>query len=53
MVPECTVGEAVVVDSEVILRYFDEQFNTAFFPNELAGELSCRASDGVLGGAVI
>ena len=53
MVPECTVGEEVIVDSEVILRYFDEHFDTAFFPTPLAGELSRRASDGVLGGAVL
>jgi glutathione S-transferase len=53
MVPECTVGEEVIVDSEVILRYFDEHFDTAFFPTPLAGELLRRASDGVLGGAVL
>ena len=42
-----------VIDSEIILRYFDEHFGTDFFPVEAAGELSRRASDGTLAGMVL
>lgn len=48
MVPECQIGASVVADSEAILRHLDEHLGTDFFPNELAGELSRRATDGVL-----
>ena len=50
VVPEVDFGSSigVVGDSETILRTLDEKFGAALFPSELAGELSRRASDGIL-----
>lgn len=61
MVPEMTVGSGenmvVVPDSEAILHWIDdhiiEQHSANFFPSPSASELSVRASDGVLAGAVL
>lgn len=55
-VPEMTVGEGegrlIVPDSEAILHWLDDHRDTKFFPSELASDLSVRASDGILAGAV-
>ena len=53
MVPECTVGDRSIPGSDAILRHFDEQFGTDFFPNELATELNKRINDGVLFGTLL
>jgi glutathione S-transferase len=44
---------AVVLDSEGILRWFDDNRGTQFFPEVAAGELSTRAGDGILAGCVL
>jgi glutathione S-transferase len=43
----------VVLDSEGILRWFDDNRGTKFFPDVAAGELSTRAGDGILAGCVL
>jgi glutathione S-transferase len=43
----------LVLDSEGILRWFDENRGTRFFPESAAGELSARAGDGILAGCVL
>jgi glutathione S-transferase len=58
MVPEMTVGTSkdevlIVKDSEHILHWLDEHRGTRLFPTDQASELSVRASDGVLAGAVL
>jgi len=59
-VPEMTVGTSnddeilIVKDSEHILHWLDENIpRTRLFPTEQASELSVRASDGILAGAVL
>lgn len=43
----------IVLDSEGILRWFDDNRGTSFFPEAAAGELSTRAGDGILAGCVL
>jgi glutathione S-transferase len=57
-VPEMKVvrpeaGDAVVQDSEGIIRWFDENRGTRFFALPEAGTISARAGDGVLAGCVL
>lgn len=57
LVPEIKVGKGatavIVSDSEKILHWADENYPEAqFYPNELASELSVRASDNRLAGFV-
>ena len=54
MVPELTRGEdEIVVDSEVILHWLDDNYHTNLYPTKESSDLSVRASDGILGGAVL
>jgi len=59
LVPEITVGEQgspkfeIVFDSERILHWLDETRGTNFYPTDAAAPLSIRASDKILGGAVL
>ena len=48
VVPEMVIGDTIVSDSEAILHSLETTFGLALFPNERAGELSQRASDGIL-----
>ena len=48
VVPEIVIGDTIVSDSEAILHSLETTFGLALFPNERAGELSQRASDGIL-----
>lgn len=58
LVPEmkAVVGDkepVIVADSEAILKWFDDSpFETKFFPTEQASELSVRASEKIIAGAV-
>ena len=52
LVPQLKVGSTILQDSEAILLWFDEHHQTNFYPSELAGELSRRASDAILAASV-
>lgn len=54
MVPEAVIADAIVPDSDAILRHFDAHYGTDFFPASPSVEnLAQRVSYGVISGAVL
>lgn len=53
MVPEAVIGEAIIPDSDEILRHYDEHHGTDFFPDVDVSTLTKRLSEGVLAGSVL
>lgn len=53
LVPEAVIGEAVVPDSDEIMRHYDVHHGTEFFADDAARQLTTRISEGIVAGSVL